>query len=294
MPEGDSVFRQCRVLDDALAGGVITAAELRVPRLAERDLRGRRVAEVAPRGKHVLIRLEPGLDREALTLHSHLMMEGRWQIDVVAAGSPWPAWRSPAHQARILLEAERPDGTRVRATGFEVQQVRLVPTAHEADLVGHLGPDLLDPAWSDASRDEAVRRLVADPARPIGAALLDQRCLAGIGNIYRSEVCFLRRIHPSISVGRVARDADLGEMVDLARRLLVVNRDRARRVTTGGMLGRHGDLWVYGRAGRPCRRCGARIRREELGDPLAPAQQERSIYVCPSCQGSGDRRARAR
>src|SRR5699024_9164493 len=111
-------------------------------------------------------------------------------------------------------------------------------------------------------RERAVANLAAEPERPLGLALLDQRLLAGIGNIYRSELCFLRRVHPAAPVGAAG---DLGQIVDLARRLLVLNADRTVRATTGGMLGCDGDLWVYGRGGRPCRRCGTRIARGELG-----------------------------
>ncbi len=286
MPEGDSVYRQCGRLDAALAGGVLMVADLRVPRLATRDLVGWTVSEVRPRGKHLLIRLSTSDAREALTLHSHLKMEGRWQIDTWDEGTAAPRWRDPAHQARIVLEARRPDGRRARAIAFEVQDVELVRTAEEDSLVGHLGPDLLCPDWSETGRDEAVRRLAAAPERTLGAALLDQRNLAGIGNIYRSEVCFLRRLHPATPVSACT---DLPGLVDLARRLLLVNRDRSVRVTTGGMMGPRADLWVYGRAREPCRRCRTRIVREELGDPRAPEQQTRSIYVCPRCQAITDR-----
>lgn len=289
MPEGDTVHRTCRRLHEALAGGVLTRAELRVPSLATRDLVGWTVAEVRPRGKHLLVRLiaPADEDREPLTLHSHLMMEGRWLTDTAAAGGDLGPWRSPAHQARIVLEVEHPSGGRARAVAFEIQQVRLLRTADEGDVVGHLGPDLLDPDWSEDHRDEAVRRLLARPERALGVALLDQTRLAGIGNVYRSELCFLQRVHPAQPVGRFAEAHDLGAMVDLAHRLLLVNAGRTVRVTTGGMMGPRGDLWVYGRAGQRCRRCGSAIRRDHLADLDHPEHEERSIYVCPSCQSEG-------
>lgn len=294
MPEGDSVFRACRQLDEALAGATLVRAELRVPRLAERDLVGWQVTDVTPRGKHLLIHLaapasEP-VHREGLTLHSHLMMEGRWHTDVVGPGEAFGPWRAPAHQARIVLEAERPDGRRARAIAFEVQQVRLVRRAEEPALVGHLGPDLLDPDWDDEHAAEAIRRLREHPERAVGLALLDQRVIAGIGNIYRSELCFLTGVHPAAPVSACT---DLPRLVDLAHRLLRVNRDRSVRVTTGGMMGPRADLWVYGRARQPCRRCRTPIRREEITDPAAPEQQERSIYVCPRCQATGAPTARS-
>lgn len=295
MPEGDTVYRHCRMLDDALAGATITRCELRVPSLATADLVGWTITGVHPRGKHLLVHLAAPQDevprRQPFTLHSHLMMEGRWHIATAPDPESLGPWEAPAHQVRILIEARHPDGHAVRAIAAEVQQVRLVPTRSEVDLVGHLGPDLLDPGWSDALRDEAVRNLLAEPDRTLGAALLDQRCLAGIGNVYRSEICFLRGHHPATAIAGLAPDTDalaqeMREIVDLSRRLLDVNRDRSHRVTTGGMMGPRGDLWVYGRAGQPCRRCRARIRREELGAPKAPAQQERVIYLCPRCQES--------
>lgn len=284
MPEGDSVFSQCRRLTDALGGLTLTQAEIRVPSLAAQDLVGWTVTAVAPRGKHLLIRLQAS-GREGLTLHHHLRMEGRWHVDTAAPGQELGHGRAPAHQARIVLEARREDGTLVRAIAYEVQQIRLLRTAAEAEVVGHLGPDLLDPQWDEAMAAQAVENLASAPERPIGLALLDQRNLAGIGNIYRSELCFLAGVHPALPTGQCP---DLPGMVARARTLLWVNRDRPVRVTTGGMMGRDGDLWVYGRARRLCRRCRSPIRREEITDPAAPEQQERVIYVCPRCQASPD------
>lgn len=283
MPEGDTVHRQCRVLHDALAGGQVVRCDLRVPGAATADLTGWRVAEVRPRGKHLLLRLLPPAPGSApLTLHSHLMMDGIWHVD----GTPLRSYDTdagprPAHTIRVDLTVRHADGRKVRAIAYDVKQVRLLPTADEHELVGHLGPDLLDPAWDQALRDQAVRNLAAEPERPIGLALLDQRHLAGIGNIYRSELCFLQRVHPATAV----RDAgDLARLVDLAHRLLVLNAPRAVRVTTGGMVGRDGDLWVYGRERKPCRRCGARIRRGEMAEPRQSGTTPRAYWYCPRCQ----------
>ena len=285
MPEGDTVARQCRILDEALAGAVLTACELRVPRAATADLVGWSVAEVRPRGKHLLIRLvPPAPGSPPLTLHSHLMMDGIWHVDGKALRSSDTSAgpRSP-DTIRIVLEARHPDGHDARAVAYDVKQVRLLRTADEGELVGHLGPDLLDPAWdADPSlRATAIENLAAEPERPLGLALLDQRNLAGIGNIYRSELCFLRRVHPAAPV---AAARDLGALVDLARRLLVLNRDREVRVTTGGMLGRDGDLWVYGRDGKQCRRCRTRIERGELAEPRLEGTEARVLWFCPRCQ----------
>lgn len=285
MPEGDTVARQCRILHDALAGAVLTGCDVRVPRAATADLVGWGVAEVRPRGKHLLIRLvppEPG--PPPLTLHSHLMMDGIWHVDgrALRSSDTSAGPRSP-DTIRIVLEARHEEGREVRAIAYDVKQVRLLRTADEDELLGGLGPDLLDPAWDEdpALRERALANLAAEPERPIGLAMLDQHVLAGIGNIYRSELCFLRRIHPAAPV---AAEQDPGALVDLAHRLLVLNRDREVRVTTGGMLGRDGDLWVYGRGGRQCRRCRARIERGELAEPRLEGTEARVLWFCPRCQ----------
>jgi endonuclease VIII len=145
---------------------------------------------------------------------------------------------------------------------------------NEEDVVGYLGPDLLGPDW-DASA--AVANLRSDPDRAIGLALLDQRNLAGLGNVYRNEICFLRGIDPRTPV----KDAgNIDKIVDLSSRTIVANKDRNQRVTTGDRrAGRH--FWVYGRENKPCRRCGTTIEFGTLGDnPL----EERQIYYCPYCQ----------
>ena len=255
MPEGDTVYRTARRLD-ALSGQVLTTTDFRIPSLATLDLTGRTVLETVSRGKHLLMRLSDGV-----TIHSHLKMEGRW--DVQAAGS---SWHRPEHEARAVLGTEKND-----AIGFSVL-LDVVPTASEDTLVGHLGPDLLGPDW-DA--DVALQRIQRLPHVAIGEALLDQRNLAGIGNVYRAEVCFLSGVDPHDPVSSVTR---LPRMIALAHRMLDVHRDRANRVTTGDRRpGRR--LWVYGRQG-PCLRCGTRIRVDEIG----PEGQERTVWWCPSCQ----------
>lgn len=298
MPEGDTVYRQCKVLHEALAGGTLTAADLRVPGAATANLVGWHVHEVVPRGKHLLIRLLPPPEgvgageagtpsRPPLTLHNHLMMDGIWHVDGKALrASDTSGGPRPAHTLRIRLTVTHQDGRTVVASGWDVKQARLIRTSDEHELVGHLGPDLLDPGWSDAHREQAVSGLLDQPQREIGLALLDQQVMAGLGNIYRSELCFLQRVHPAVPVSTwVDSGGDTGAMVDLARRLLMLNKDRTVRVTTGGMMGRDGDLWVYGRSGKPCRRCRSRIHRAEMADPSIEGSTPRVIYTCPRCQG---------
>ena len=159
------------------------------------------------------------------------------------------------------------------ATGYRVHDLRLVTAAAEAELVGHLGPDLLGSDWDP---DEAVRRLRADPARPVGEALLDQRALAGIGNLYKCETLFVERAHPWAAVGQVR---DLRRLVSTAQRLMRANRDHPEQSTTG-LTGRGREHWVYQRAGQPCLRCRTPILSAEQGAP----PRQRTTYWCPRCQ----------
>ena len=179
MPEGDTVWLTARRLHAALAGRPVTTFDLRVPDLATRDLTGDTVAEVIARGKHILLRFAGGL-----TLHTHLRMDGSWHI--VAAGRRPNAL--PQHMIRALIGNDT-----WLAAGYRVHDLRIVRSTDEVRLVGHLGPDLLGPDWDP---HEAVRRLRAQTNRPVGEALLDQRNLAGIGNLYKAETLFLRGVSP--------------------------------------------------------------------------------------------------
>ena len=276
MPEGDSVHRAAKRVREALAGRTLARAELRVPRFAAVDLRGRTVETARSRGKHLFVVVGPdALGRDPVTLHIHLKMEGR--IHVHPAGQ---RWRFPGHTARLVLAA---DGTEV--VGTELGLLRALDPAEAERAVEHLGPDLLGADWDpEASVAEVLRRISRRPVRTIGEALLDQRNLAGIGTVYRAELCFLRGLDPRDPVETVA---DLRAVVVLARRLLVANADRAVRVTTGDTR-RGRRLWVYGRDGMPCRRCGARVETFRLGglaDPDEPSDSlDRIAYRCPSCQ----------
>ncbi|MEU3842076.1 DNA-formamidopyrimidine glycosylase family protein [Streptomyces sp. NPDC028635] len=259
MPEGDTVWQAARRLHEALAGSVLTRSDLRVPRYATVDLTGRAVLDVTSRGKHLLTRVEGGL-----TLHSHLRMDGSWKV--YAPGQRWSG--GPGHQIRAIL------GTVERtAVGYRLPVLDLVRTAEEERFVGHLGPDLLGPDWDG---DRALANLLRDPARPLGEALLDQRNLAGIGNVYKSELCFLLGVTPWLPVGALPAER-AAQLPALAKKLLEVNRDRPIRATTGQ---RGQDLFVYGRAPRPCLRCGTSIRVADQGD----GSRERPTYWCPRCQ----------
>jgi endonuclease VIII len=257
VPEGDTVWLTAQRLHQALAGRVLTRSDVRVPRYATTDLTGRAVSEAIARGKHLLIRVDGGI-----TVHTHLRMDGSWRVrpagDRVAA----------SHRIRLVLANDT-----WQAVGYQLGIVEVLPTAREASVVGHLGPDLLGPDWDP---EEAARRLLAAPARPVGEALLDQRNLAGVGNIFATEMLFLHGISPWRPVGEVP---DLRALVELGQRLLDANKERAGIITTG-MARRGEETWVYGRAGRPCRRCGTPIRRAEQG----AAGEERLKFWCPACQ----------
>lgn len=259
VPEGDTVWLAAQRMHDALGERVLTASDLRVPALATVDLTGREVLEVVPRGKHLLTRVAGGL-----TLHTHLRMDGSWHLyrpgDRWVGGADW--------QVRVVLA-----NTDWVAVGYRLPVVDLLETADEHRVVGHLGPDVLGPDWD---LDEAVRRLLAEPDREIGLALLDQRNLAGIGNLYRTEVQFLRGLTPWVPVGAVP---DLPGLVELGRRLMLANRGRIEQSTTGS-LHKGQTHWVFERQGRPCRRCGAKVVSAEQGEP----PHQRLSYWCPHCQ----------
>lgn len=265
MPEGDSVWRVARRLERGLTGRQLVASDLRVPRHATVDLSGRTVLATVSRGKHLLTRFDGGL-----TLHTHLRMQGEWTV--VGAGRRLPRRLDP--DVRVVLRTDGPTGYALRMPVVEVLR-----TADEHTAVGHLGPDLLGDDWDAV---EAVRRLTERPDRSLKAALLDQRNLAGIGNMWADELCFLRGRSPWTPVGEV----DLPPLVDLAHRLLqfsvsgATTGARTAQVTTGDPRPGH-DHWVVGRAGRPCLRCGTPVRvvAEVPGDP-----EQRRTWWCPVCQ----------
>lgn len=266
------MWRAAHQLHEALAGQTLTASDFRVPRFATLNLAGWTVSEVVPRGKHLLMRLA-GPDKKELTIHSHLKMEGAWQVY-----PPGGRWRKPGFTARCVLRTAVAD-----AVGFSLGIVEVVPTADEDKIVGHLGPDLLGPDWDV---DEAERRIRAAPDVPIGVALLDQRNVAGIGNIYRCEACFLSGVHPASPVSTVP---DIRTLVTDAKQLLEANLGPGRRVTilnprgmpVGRMAGRPG-YWVYRREHQPCLKCRTPVRRDVLGK--LNGAEERDIYFCPKCQ----------
>ena len=265
MPERDTIARTAAVLREALVGRRVTAARAqprpgipRVPRMEQ--VIGTRVERVESRGKHLLIGFDNGM-----TLRTHLRMTGSWH-----RYRPDEPWRRPEREATVILETPEATAVCFNAPTAEL----LTPT----ELTRHfrlnaLGPDLLA---TDFEPDVAVARLRARPAAEIANALLDQEALAGIGNVYKSEVLFLERTNPWTDVSALP-DERLHAIVATVRRLMRANLRGGTRVTTGRRQPGAG-LWVYGRAGRPCRRCGTLIRAARQGE-LA-----RTTYWCPRCQ----------
>jgi endonuclease-8 len=261
VPEGDTVYLAGKRLHAALAGRLLVRGELRHPRLAEEDLAGRTVLGVRSVGKHMLTRFDDGR-----SLHSHFRMDGSWHLY-----RPGMAWRRPAYEARaVLATADRV------AVGFALHDLELLPTNAEDRVVGHLGPDLLDPEWDDTHAAEALRRFTARRDHELGLVLLEQRVMAGVGNLYKAEVCFLLGLSPWTLVRDVP---DPARAVALSRELLLRNKDRPEQSTTGE-LGRGRQHWVFERGRQRCFRCGTRIAVGEQGDGV----YARIAYWCPRCQ----------
>jgi endonuclease-8 len=255
MPEGDTVFRAADKLRTALAGKTLTRCDVRVPKFATVDLTGQVVDEVLSRGKHLFIRVGDA------SIHSHLKMDGAWLVDGQIR-------RVPQHKVRIILETADS-----RAAGVDLGVLEILRRDLDMDAVAHLGPDLLGDDWEPRV---AAANLTAEPDRPLAETLLDQRVMAGVGNVYANELCFVSGRLPSSPVSAVK---DPLRIVQRARDMLWLNRSRVNRTTTGNTRA-GSDLWVYGRVGRPCRRCGTTIE----SDRAQVTGTERISFWCPACQ----------
>ena len=255
MPEGDTLFRTAAGLRPYLVGRTVTAARTAgpgpVPQVAR--IVGQEITAVESLGKNLLIRFDNGLE-----IRTHLRMNGSWH-----RYRPGERWRRPPGRARLVIEV--PGAV---AVCFDAPVVELLEQRTEVlhPSLGRLGPDMLSP---DFDADEAIRRL-RDPSRAamsIAEALLDQRALAGIGNIWKNETLWTERVSPFIAVGAVD-GATLTRLVGTARRLLLASAG-----------GHSGSRSVYGRSGRPCRRCGTVIASARQGTGIP-----RTTYWCPTCQ----------
>ena len=270
MPEGDTIRRLAERIERRFAGERVERCVVRDPRLVGLDLAGARLVSADANGKHLLLRFDDGR-----TLHSHLRMDGSWTVGPVATEPEW----------RRRVELWMASG---RLTGVDLPVVGVVPTAEEARIVGHLGPDLCGPEVPDLG--EALDRIVADPPRPLAAALLDQRNVAGFGNLYAVELPFVVGVSPNQPVGTTT---GLDTLLALGAAVIRANARRGPQNTTGRRLA-HDDHWIYGRRHRPCPVCAT---------PLDGWAERRSPWGrvsvwCPSCQRVEDVRtvdvARAR
>jgi len=263
MPEGDTIARSARTLAGALVGRTVTGFRSTVPPAASAalklDILGSDVLAVDSHGKHLLMRFSSGA-----VLRTHMQMSGSWHL--YRAGS---RWQKPRGYARVVLEAGD-----VVAVCFSAPVVEVLSqSAAAADpALRRLGPDLLAASFDPA---DALARLRARPEPEIGVALLDQSIVAGIGNVYKSEVLFLRGVDPFARVAHLD-DATLAGVIGTARREMERNLGRTERRTNHSVGS--GPLWVYNRADTPCLRCATPVRRALQGE------QRRSTYWCPRCQ----------
>ncbi|GGM88726.1 putative endonuclease 8 2 [Lentzea pudingi] len=263
MAEGDSVARIAARLDTATAGALISRSDVRHPRFATVDLAGQRVVEWRARGKHLLARTDAGL-----TVHSHLRMTGSWSV-------LRPGKRLPARvMADLRIALHLHDGRTIAGVALPVLTV--LRTSDEQAVVGHLGPDLLgtDTGGVD-SIAVATTRVAAAGDEVIVAALLDQRRVAGLGNMWAQELLFLHRVSPWRAAGSV--DGIEVLLTDARQRLRHAVRANPAQNTTGVPRPRH---WVYGRARRPCLRCGTPI----AFRPAERTSHGRETWWCPACQ----------
>ena len=240
----------------ALAGKAIVRAESRAPKVDATRLRGATIEAVRARGKHLVILLEDGR-----ALRTHMQMTGSWHLYRAS-----DRWRRPRRRMVLLLETDP-----WHAVAFDLPQAELLRSEAHSSQLRRLGPDLLDP---ECDLDEAIRRIEALAELPIGVALMRQDLVAGIGNVYKSEVLFLERLDPFSPVRAHSTEA-LRRVLELAATLMRRNLRGRRRNTTGRSdVSQH----VYGRSGEGCPECGTTIRMRRQGDA------GRSTYWCPSCQ----------
>ncbi len=279
MPEGDTIFRAARTLQRVLAGHTVTRFESVYPALTrvdvDRPLVGRTIDGVRAHGKHLLMQFSGDL-----VLHTHMRMNGSWHLY-----RPGERWRYPFRDMRVVVETAH-----AVAVGFNIPVAEFL-TSQELQrhaLLQSLGPDL---AGRDVDRAEVVRRMAAHGHEPIHEVLLNQRVVSGIGNELKSEVLFVARVDPFARTGDLD-EAAVSRLLDASIRLMRMNITEGRgtvptvgRRTTGSLNPRE-RVYVYGRAGKPCRRCGTPVEVSKAG------RDARLTYWCPACQPSHTERPR--
>jgi endonuclease-8 len=274
MPEGDTIFRAARTLQRALAGQTVTAFESALPKLSrvefDSGVTGRTVEKVEARGKWLLMHFSGDL-----ILLTHMLMSGSWHIY-----RPGEKWQRHSNDMRIVIKTPE-----IWAVAFQV----LIAEFHTSDTLRRregfrkLGPDVLG-AEFDAAK--TVAKLSENGGLEVGVALLTQSILAGLGNVFKSEVCFASGVSPFRRVDTLSQD-ELLRLVNTARSFLLANvRETSgdRMVTYPGLRRTTGrsnleeSLWVYGRRREPCRKCGAAIESYKQG------LEARTTFWCPQCQ----------
>jgi len=293
MPEGDTIFRAAHMLGKALVDDIVTGFESSLDIIREIDqgthVVGRRIHSIQAHGKHLLmvLRLESSmandillesvptpsvwgfeLQRGDLVLHTHMRMTGSWHIY-----RPGEAWGKPRSYARVVLSTQS-----YVAPCFSAPVVELL-TAREAvrhPMLTSRGTDAISSEFDPLQAAAQFRKL---NDVPIGVALMNQRAMAGVGNVFKSEVMYIRRVNPFDTV-QTLDDHQLNALIDECHGLLVLNRTKGRRQTRFA-LDSNARLWVYGRSGQPCFTCGTfiKMKRQGLGG--------RSTYYCPKCQAGG-------
>jgi endonuclease-8 len=284
MPEGDTIFRTATTLRPVMEGGRIEGARIRDRQFEVERIVGRTVTGVEARGKHLLMHLregeapaEPKAAGDARlggslalpitrVLHSHMGMTGSWHVY-----HPGQAWLKPAHYASLWLSINN-----LEVICFSPKQLELLSADQfrRHPHIQRLGPDLLAESFDETA---AVARFRTRNDFPIGEAVMNQTLVCGIGNIYKSEVLFLMQFDPFAPVSRFTDD-ELARMLATARRLMQRNCGGPHRTTRVG--GGPGSLWVYGKSGRPCPKCGTVIQLRRQGEA------GRTTCWCPACQPS--------
>ena len=274
MPEGDTIFRAARTLNQALSGQVVTGFETNLPRLArvdfDRGIVGRQIQNVEARGKWLLMHF--GGD---LILLTHMLMSGSWHIY-----RPGEAWQRPAIDMRILVKTEK-----LWAVAFKVPvaEFHTADTLRRRQGLRQLGHDILATTF-DA--EHAVQSLRTQGGLEVGIALLKQSVIAGLGNVYKSEVCFACGVNPFQLISELQTE-EVGCLANTARKFLLANVSEAsggQMMTYTGLRrtterANHNErLWVYGRRGEPCRKCGTPIQSRKQGEDA------RTTFWCPQCQ----------
>ena len=263
MPEGDTIRRLADRITGRFAGQRCLRTVTRDPRLVGVDFTGSMLVDADAFGKHLMIRFDDGR-----TLHAHLLMTGSWTVGPAATE---PAWR---RRVEMWMETGR-------LTGLDVPILGVLQTANEDSIIGHLGPDLCGPELPDI--DDITARVRRDPRAALAAALLDQRNVAGFGNLYANELPFVVGISPNQTIGTID---GLDDLIGMGAAMIRLNARRGPQNTTGRKLNLD-DHWIYPKRGRPCPLCGTRL--DGWAEGRSPWQ--RVSTWCPTCQPVEPRRA---